>query len=62
MVINVLDRLSGLQAYNKAIVALIVGLVVVVAKQLELPISEGFEEALGIVVLGFFVWLVPNKK
>ena len=52
----------NIQHYNKAIVALTVGLLVVLLKQFNFPVDQAFQDALGIVVTGFLVYLVPNKK
>lgn len=48
--------------YNKALVALVVPLVVFVLNHFGFVPDNVFISALGVVLSGFFVWLVPNKK
>ena len=50
------------QVYNKAITALVVGAIVALLKQFNLPVDQVFVDALGVVVLGAAVWFIPNKK
>jgi hypothetical protein len=57
-----IEKLQGLQAYNKAIAALVAGALIALLKQAELPVDQQLEDALGLVVLTFVVWLIPNKK
>lgn len=58
-----MDQLRDLVAVNaKFVVALVVGGIVVVLKQLNFPVDQGLQDALGVVVLSALVWLVPNKK
>lgn len=54
------------QAYNKAIAAVGVPVVLGVLGHFgvtpDMPVSEAVEILLAAAVTGFFVWLVPNKK
>jgi len=54
--------LTNLQAYNKLWVSLIVGVVVMALKHFNLPVDQTLQDAIGVVVLSFLVWFVPNKK
>jgi len=52
----------NIQAYNKAIAALVVGAIILVLRGLELPVDQSLEDSLGVVITALLVWLVPNKK
>ena len=53
--------LSNIQAYNKAIVVLIVGLIIYVAGQFGLQFDSEVQLALTSVITALVVFAVPNR-
>lgn len=56
-----MEKLQALQAYNKAIVALLVPAIIIGLKHFNFPIDQSIQDAIGVLITGFLVWLVPNK-
>lgn len=48
-------------AYDKAIVALLVPVLVLVLKHFNFPVDQAITDSLGVLLTGALVWLVPNK-
>lgn len=66
MISIVYNRRMNFQAYNKAIAALVVPLVLAGLGYFgitpDMPVGEAVQVLIGAAITTFFVWLVPNKN
>ena len=56
-----MEAVNKLQAYNKAIAAMVVGIIAILVTQFNFNITPEVQAGLVTVVTAFIVWLVPNR-